>query len=522
MHRRPVSRRPIAWAIALAVLLPTAAGTVPALGATAGELKAARERIDRTSAELAQARSRAERTGGDELAALERIERRLQAQKAELLQLESGLAAQHAAEGAATEPAADAPGTIAESPAAEASDDPLIVLADAPGPAAAAAPVTTVTGQSAQEVVPAVTGPAAELTARIDGYLASKASPLTGLGAVFVTEGNAVGLDPRFLVAISGAETSFGTYGPSQGIHNPFGMGPGISYPSWSAAIAAAARNLGGPIYAGDGRVTIGTIQQRWAPAGASNDPTDLNSNWARNVATYYAELGGDPQGAVFTGASTVAAAAAAAPGVQQESCGRDERLRPAGREARPRRLGPRRPGGPAGALGARHGLGRGRPRHGDRLRRRRPRLLVLPPPGRGGAGRARRPGPRRDRGRRRRTCRPATPSSSRTRPGASTTRASMSAAGSSSTPRARTPSWASPRSTTRSTPRPTRGRAATSPRRAGARLRHTGPVRAPLRLPGRRRRPARGRRGDRGGRAAHPAVPRGGARASRRPSAPT
>jgi cell wall-associated NlpC family hydrolase len=96
-------------------------------------------------------------------------------------------------------------------------------------------------------------------------------------------------------------------------------MGPGISYPSWSAAIAAAARNLGGPTYAGDGRVTIGTIQQRWAPAGASNDPTDLNSNWARNVATYYAELGGDPQGAVVTGASTVAAAAAA-PGVQQET----------------------------------------------------------------------------------------------------------------------------------------------------------------------------------------------------------
>ena len=90
---------------------------------------------------------------------------------------------------------------------------------------------------------------------------------------MFVTEAKAVGLDPRFLVAISGAETSFGTYGPSQGIHNPFGMGPGISYPSWSAAIAAAARNLGGPIYAGDGRVTIGTIQQRWAPAGASTTP---------------------------------------------------------------------------------------------------------------------------------------------------------------------------------------------------------------------------------------------------------
>ena len=322
MHRRPppASRRPLAWALALAVLLPSATSAAPALGATAGELRAARERIDRTSAELAQARSRAERTGGEELAALQRIERRLQAQKADLLALESGLAARHVAEGAASDAAGGAPDPVPASPAPEPADGPLIVLADPPAPSGAAAAAPAAAGQVAQEVVPAVTGSDAELTSRIDGYLASKASPLTGLGAVFVTEGRAVGLDPRFLVAISGAETSFGTYGPSQGIHNPFGMGPGISYASWSAAIAAAAQNLGGPIYAGDGRVTIGTIQQRWAPAGASNDPTDLNSNWARNVATYYAELGGDPAGAVFTGAATVAAAAAPAVGVQGQA----------------------------------------------------------------------------------------------------------------------------------------------------------------------------------------------------------
>jgi len=124
---------------------------------------------------------------------------------------------------------------------------------------------------------------------------------------VFVTESRAVSLDPRFLVAVSGAETSFGTYGPSQSIHNPFGMGPGIVYPSWSDAIRAAARNLGGPLYLGDERVIIGAIQQRWAPAGASNDPTDLNSNWGRNVSTYYTELGGNPLGAVFTGSAVAA-----------------------------------------------------------------------------------------------------------------------------------------------------------------------------------------------------------------------
>ncbi len=147
---------------------------------------------------------------------------------------------------------------------------------------------------------------------QIDGYLASKASPLTGLGAVFVAESEAVGLDPRFLVAIAGSETSFGTYGPSQTIHNPFGMGPHIVYASWSDGIRAAAQNLGGRLYAGSGLLTIPAIQARWAPHGASNDPSNLNSNWTRNVGIYYAEQGGDPQGAVFTG--NVIAGAPAAP----------------------------------------------------------------------------------------------------------------------------------------------------------------------------------------------------------------
>ena len=68
----------------------------------------------------------------------------------------------------------------------------------------------------------------------------------------------------------------------------------------------AAARNLGGNLYAGSGLTTIPAIQNRWAPSGADNDPTGLNNNWVRNVSTYYAELGGDPSTAVFTaGAST-------------------------------------------------------------------------------------------------------------------------------------------------------------------------------------------------------------------------
>ena len=169
---------------------------------------------------------------------------------------------------------------------------------------------------------------------------------------MFVSEGEAVGLDPRLLVAIAGAETSFGTYGPSQTIHNPFGMGPGIVYPSWSDAIRGAAQNLGGPLYAGDGpgddrRPSSG----RWAPHGASNDPSDLNSNWTRNVGTYYAELGGDPQGAVFTG--RVVAARRRGAGGDRAAPSSPGRSWSARRHPGPRQLRQGRGGGPGGPLGS-------------------------------------------------------------------------------------------------------------------------------------------------------------------------
>jgi cell wall-associated NlpC family hydrolase len=144
----------------------------------------------------------------------------------------------------------------------------------------------------------------ATMAAAIDSFLSARNSPLTGLGAVFVADGEAAGVDPRFLVAISGGETSFGTYGPAQAIHNPFGMGPNIHFASWSAAIQAAATNLGGPLYRGAGLMTIPQIQARWAPLGAGNDPNGLNGNWQTAIGQFYSQLGGDPSGSVMIGAS--------------------------------------------------------------------------------------------------------------------------------------------------------------------------------------------------------------------------
>lgn len=133
---------------------------------------------------------------------------------------------------------------------------------------------------------------AAVINAAIAGF--SPRSPLRGEGIAFATASNRDNIDWRFLVAIAGAETSFATYGPSQFIKNPFGMGPGIRYGSYSEAISAASRNLR-QNYMDQGLDTVAKIQGKWAPGGAANDPTGLNSNWTRNVTRYLTMLGGNP-----------------------------------------------------------------------------------------------------------------------------------------------------------------------------------------------------------------------------------
>jgi cell wall-associated NlpC family hydrolase len=186
-----------------------------------------------------------------------------------------------------------------------------LIAAQAQADAQAVSDGTTSTLTLASESPPLVAAlngsslPAAGPTAvAIDAFLGSQNSPLTGLGAIFVADGEAAGIDPRLLVAITGAETSFGTYGPAQAIHNPFGLGPNLAFPSWSASIQAAANTLGGPLYRGTGLVTIALIQARWAPLGVTNDPMNLNSNWQSNVDRYFSNLGGNPSTAVITAAS--------------------------------------------------------------------------------------------------------------------------------------------------------------------------------------------------------------------------
>jgi hypothetical protein len=141
----------------------------------------------------------------------------------------------------------------------------------------------------------------------LDEWMAERVpgSPLVGLGAVFVREGERNGVDPRALVAIALHESVLGTAGSGAGIHNAFGWGPGIPFPSWEANIATVARGLATG-YVAKGRDTLAEIAPIWAPIGAANDPLGLNTNWLRAVGGSYEDLGGDPSGSIALTASMI------------------------------------------------------------------------------------------------------------------------------------------------------------------------------------------------------------------------
>jgi hypothetical protein len=149
---------------------------------------------------------------------------------------------------------------------------------------------------------------AAPDAAQLDAFLAQYDSPMTGTGATFVAEGQMWGVDPVFLVAIAGAETSFGTQlyekDGDQCAYNAFNWfyGPTRTtsdFTSWDQAIARVAEGLSGPLYHGVGLVSVDAIAPRYCPDGTAE--------WIANVKAFMIMLGGDPE-------ETRLAAAAAPP----------------------------------------------------------------------------------------------------------------------------------------------------------------------------------------------------------------
>lgn len=105
----------------------------------------------------------------------------------------------------------------------------------------------------------------------ITAFLQSKQSPLANHVDELVGVSVDYNLDPRMLVGIAGAESSFGLRMP-EGSHNPFGLGPSRRFSSFNEAFLAEARFLNknftsrgvtsphqiGPTYTGTGSKSWG------------------------------------------------------------------------------------------------------------------------------------------------------------------------------------------------------------------------------------------------------------------------
>lgn len=116
---------------------------------------------------------------------------------------------------------------------------------------------------------------------QIDSILTGK---LSGYGAKYHEVGLKHGINPAFLAAISMAETG-GTAIDSRNNIGGFMKKSGgkMSFNSIDDSIEYMGLLLT-RLYIGDGLVTVEQIHTRYSPVGASNDPTNLNSNWVRNV----------------------------------------------------------------------------------------------------------------------------------------------------------------------------------------------------------------------------------------------
>lgn len=130
----------------------------------------------------------------------------------------------------------------------------------------------------------------------IRSYLQRKGSPLAANARDFIEVGSKYGVDPRFLVAVSGIETSFGKAG--SGVRNPFGWNSARKYSGPREVLELIGQGLTkqGGYY--QGKDTIDSIGATWAPPGAQNDAGG-NSGWPAAVRQFYKELGGDPSGRV-------------------------------------------------------------------------------------------------------------------------------------------------------------------------------------------------------------------------------
>lgn len=120
------------------------------------------------------------------------------------------------------------------------------------------------------------------------------AAKLGGLGQysqAFYDAGRKHGVDPKLLMAIAMHETGNGTSSAFRNKKNAMGISPNGGGPrafsSVEESIDYAARLLK-KHYLDQGLTTIAAIGGKYAPAGAVNDPHELNKHWVSGVSKYY------------------------------------------------------------------------------------------------------------------------------------------------------------------------------------------------------------------------------------------
>ncbi|AQQ55589.1 peptidoglycan DD-metalloendopeptidase family protein [Planococcus lenghuensis] len=121
------------------------------------------------------------------------------------------------------------------------------------------------------------------------------AGVFSGTGDLFLETAEEQGIDPVLMAAIAFHETGKGTSSAVREKNNPGGlMGTDglMVFGTLEEGIAAMGVTLHNRIIE-DGLVTISDLGAVYAPIGASNDPTNLNSHWVPNVTALVSSLGG-------------------------------------------------------------------------------------------------------------------------------------------------------------------------------------------------------------------------------------
>jgi beta-N-acetylglucosaminidase len=129
-----------------------------------------------------------------------------------------------------------------------------------------------------------ITTSSAELNTQLKGVLKNT-------GDAFVAAGKKYKINPALLASIAIHETGNGTSNAAKYKYNIAGMmgKNGLkTYDSVQESIFDMARNLR-QNYLDKGKTTISLIGAKYAPVGATNDPTNLNNHWVKGVQSNYA-----------------------------------------------------------------------------------------------------------------------------------------------------------------------------------------------------------------------------------------